>query len=110
MRTVITNATLIDCVEPKASANTSVVIEKGRIAEILRDGRKVQTGDSTVIDLKGAYLLPGLWDVHIHPDYLSLADMPLADQVTLFGHRLMAALTESGITGFRCAGAHHFMD
>jgi len=63
-----------------------------------------------VIDLRGAYLLPGLWDVHIHPDYLSLADMPLPDQVTLFGHKLMSALTESGITGFRCAGAHHYMD
>ena len=36
--------------------------------------------------------------------------MPLADQVTLFGHRLAAALTESGIIGMRCAGAHHFMD
>ena len=101
MRTVLTNATLIDCVEPKAAAKTSVVIEKGRIAEILRDGKKPATGDSTVIDLKGAYLMPGLWDVHIHPDYLSLSDMPLADQVTLFGHRLMAGLTESGITGFR---------
>jgi imidazolonepropionase-like amidohydrolase len=110
MRTVITNATLIDCVNPAPAANTSVVIENGRIAEIFAAGRKPATGDSTVIDIKGAYLLPGLWDVHIHPDYLSLAEMPLADQVTLFGHRLMAALTESGITGLRCAGAHHFMD
>lgn len=109
-RTVLTHATLIDCVDPKPAADASVVIEKGRIAEILRDGRKPATGDSTVIDLKGAYLMPGLWDVHIHPDYLSLAEMPLADQVALFGHRLMAALTESGITGLRCAGAHHFMD
>ena len=32
--------------------------------------------------------------------------MPLADQVALFGHRLMAALTEAGIIGVRCAGAH----
>jgi len=54
--------------------------------------------------------MPGLWDVHIHPDYLSLDEMPLADQVTLFGHRLATALTESGIVGLRCAGAHHFMD
>ena len=54
--------------------------------------------------------MPGLWDVHIHPDYLPLGEIPLADQVTLFGHRLAAALTESGITGMRCAGAHHFMD
>jgi predicted amidohydrolase YtcJ len=57
-----------------------------------------------VIDLNGGYLMPGLWDVHIHPDYLSADEMPLADQVTLFGHRLATALTESGIAGMRCAG------
>ena len=88
-----------------------MVVENGRISEILKGGRQPAAGDANVIDLEGAYLLPGLWDVHIHPDYyLSLAEMPLADQVTLFGHRLMAALTESGIIGLRCAGAHHFMD
>ena len=54
--------------------------------------------------------MPGLWDVHVHPDYLTLAEVPLADQVALFGHRLMTALTESGIVGFRCAGTHSFMD
>ena len=42
-----------------------------------------------VVDLKGAWLMPGLWDVHIHPDYFpSLADMPLTEQTTLFGHKL----------------------
>src|SRR4029079_445013 len=110
MRTVLTNATLIDCVQPAPIEHASVVIEDGRIAEILTGGRETGTGDSTIIDLAGAYLLPGLWDVHVHPDYLSLADAPLADQVALFGHRLMTALTESGIVGFRCAGTHSFMD
>jgi len=110
MRTILTNATLIDCVKPAPIKEAIVVIDKGRIAEILTGGRKPEPGDSEVVDLRGAYLLPGLWDVHIHPDYLSLAEMPLADQVALFGHRLMAAFSESGITGFRCAGTHHFMD
>ena len=110
MRTLLTNATLIDCVNPTPAANTSVVIDNGRITEILHGAHKPVTGDATVIDLNGAYLLPGLWDVHVHPDYLSLADAPLADQVALFGHRLMAGLTESGIIGFRCAGTHSFMD
>src|SRR5688572_772247 len=110
MRTILTNATLIDCLSPTPSTNASIVIENGRISDIHRDGRKPHAGDSTVIDLDGAYLLPGLWDVHVHPDYLTLADAPLADQVALFGHRLMTALTESGIVGFRCAGTHSFMD
>jgi imidazolonepropionase-like amidohydrolase len=110
MRTLLTNATLIDCVEPTPASRTCVVIDDGRISEILRDGRRAPAGDAEVIDLEGAYLMPGLWDVHIHPDYLSLADQPLADQVALFGHRLMTSLTESGIVGFRCAGTHSFMD
>jgi imidazolonepropionase-like amidohydrolase len=110
MRTILTNANLIDCVAPTPQKNASVVIENGRIAEIVGEGRKPQPGDAQIIDLGGAYLLPGLWDVHVHPDYLSLAEAPLADQVALFGHRLMTALTESGIVGFRCAGTHSFMD
>jgi len=110
VRTLLTNATLIDCVQPKAVADAAVLIENGRIREIRTDGSAPAAEGATAIDLRGACLMPGLWDVHIHPDYFLPHEMPLADQVTLFGHRLMAALTESGITGLRCAGAHHYMD
>ena len=110
MKTILSHANLIDCVEPNVQPDTAVLIEDGRIRAILPSGEAGSAGDAQVIDLKGGYLMPGLWDVHIHPDYLSLDEMPLADQVTLFGHRLAAALTESGIVGLRCAGAHHFMD
>jgi len=34
----------------------------------------------------------------------------VAEQTAIFGHRLMEALTESGVVGVRCAGAAHFMD
>ena len=110
MKTVLSHANLIDCVEPEVRPDSAVLIEDGRIRAILPNGEAGSAGDARVIDLKGGYLMPGLWDVHIHPDYLSLDEMPLADQVTLFGHRLAAALTESGIVGLRCAGTHHFMD
>src|ERR1700752_844265 len=110
MKTVLSHANLIDCVEPKVRPDTAVLIEDGRIRAILPSGEAGGAGDAQVIDLKGGYLLPGLWDVHIHPDYLSLDEMPLADQVTLFGHRLAAALSESRIVRLRWAGAHHFLD
>lgn len=110
MRTLLTNANLVDCVQPRVQPHTTVMIEDGRIQEIYDDRNAPAVGDAQTVDLRGAYLMPGLWDVHIHPDYHSLAEMPLADQVTLFGHRLQAALLESGIVGLRCAGAHDFMD
>jgi imidazolonepropionase-like amidohydrolase len=110
MRTLLTNATLIDCVQPSAVPGVTVVLEDGRIREIRSDGSLPSDAGGTEINLGGACLMPGLWDVHIHPDYYALGEMPLADQVTLFGHRLMAALTESGIVGLRCAGTHSYMD
>lgn len=110
MRTLLTNATLIDCVHPRAVEHAAVLIDNGRIREIRTDGSVPEGSDAAAIDLQGAYLMPGLWDVHIHPDYYLPHEMPFADQVALFGHRLMASLTESGIVGLRSAGAHHYMD
>jgi imidazolonepropionase-like amidohydrolase len=110
MRTLLTHVNLVDCVQPQARPGSAVLLEEGRIAEIFHTPEP-QVGDAQVIDLQGNWLMPGLWDVHIHPDYFqSTAEMPLAEQVTLFGHRLQAALFDSGIVGFRCAGAHDFMD
>src|ERR1700704_4243009 len=110
MRTVLANATVIDCVSPRPLAGASVTIDRGRIVEVLGAGRSPATRDAHVIDLGGAYLLPGLWDVHIHPDYLASTGASVAEQTAIFGHRLMQALTESGGVGVRCAGAAHFMD
>ncbi len=110
MRTLLTRATLIDCVDPRPRPDCTVLIVDARIEAIFPAGSAPAVGDAQVVDLEGAYLMPGLWDVHVHPDYLSLAEVPLPDQVTLFGHRLQAALLDSGIVGFRCAGAHHYMD
>jgi imidazolonepropionase-like amidohydrolase len=110
MRRVLTNATVIDCVNPRPVQGASVTMENGRIVEVLDAGRSPDTRQADVIDLGGAYLLPGLWDVHIHPDYLASTGASIAEQTAIFGHRLMEALTESGVVGLRCAGASHFMD
>ena len=109
-RLVLTNANVIDCVGERPIAGGSVVIERGRIAEVLDGRRSPDTRNADVIDLEGAYLLPGLWDVHIHPDYVAETRAGAVEQTVAFGHRLMEALTEGGVVGVRCAGAAHFMD
>ena len=78
MKTILSHANLIDCVELKVRPDTAVLIEDGRIRAILPNSEAGGVGDAQVIDLKGGYLMPGLWDVHIHPDYMSVDDMPLA--------------------------------
>jgi imidazolonepropionase-like amidohydrolase len=108
-RRVLTNATLIDCVTPRPVAGASVTIENGRIADVLDGRRSPDTRGADVLDLGGAYLLPGLWDVHIHPDY-AVGGESAVEQTITFGQRLREALTEGGVVGVRSAGAAHFMD
>jgi imidazolonepropionase-like amidohydrolase len=91
-------------------AGASVIVEHGRITAILQGGRTPDRRDAQVIDLQGAYLLPGLWDVHIHPDYLVDTGASVVEQTVQFGQRLRECLTEAGVVGVRCAGSAHFMD
>ena len=71
MPVVLINANVIDCVQPRPLMGASVIVEHGRIVEVLGSSRSPETHQAQVLDLHGAYLLPGLWDVHIHPDYLA---------------------------------------
>ncbi|MEE8303957.1 MAG: amidohydrolase family protein [Candidatus Tectomicrobia bacterium] len=110
MRVVLTHANVIDCLNPRPIPDASVIVENGRIVDVLDGDCVPDTRDAQVIDLQGAYLLPGLWDVHIHPDYLASTGASIVEQTVQFGHRLMECLTEAGVVGVRCAGAAHFMD
>ena len=110
MPLVLSNAHVIDCVTPGTVIEANVVIEDGRITEIA-DGRVPSHGpDTQVIDLRGAYLLPGLWDVHVHPEYPVPPGTTVAQETANFGRQLSLALTAGGITSVRCGGAAHFMD
>ena len=106
---ILTNATLIDCVKMEPMVGTRVVIENGLISKVIRDS-SLNTEEIMVIDLAGAYLLPGLWDVHVHPEYPPIPNQTVPEQTLRFGSLLTQALTRAGITGVRCAGTAHAMD
>lgn len=110
VRRVLTNGVVIDCITPDPIPGASVVIENGRIAEVLDGRRSPDTRGADVVDLGGAYVVPGLWDVHVHPDYLAASGASAVEQTIVFGHRLMEALTEGGVVAVRSAGAAHHMD
>lgn len=61
---LLPNVTLIDVETGTLAEGHSVLIENDRIAEI---GSGLTAPDGTpLIDGGGAYLIPGLWDSHVH--------------------------------------------
>lgn len=73
-RLVIRGATVVDGTGGPPEGPRDVVVEKGRIVEIVRAG---QGRGDRVIDAEGAWVMPGLIDAHTHlgdpgvpPDYV----------------------------------------
>jgi len=65
--TVLTNAFLIDCTGRDPVDGAAVIVEGDRIRDVLPDGRVGPLpGRVTTLDLRGATLMPGLTDAHVH--------------------------------------------
>ena len=63
MRTLLHNATIVN---EGRTVQGSLVIEEGRIAEVLTDGKPLSAPCDETIDATGCYLLPGVIDEHVH--------------------------------------------
>lgn len=61
-----THATVIDMTGAPAKPNMTVVITGDRITAIGRTGRVRIPQGAKVIDASGKFLIPGLWDMHVH--------------------------------------------
>ncbi|MDT7540653.1 MAG: hypothetical protein QOE33_557 [Acidobacteriota bacterium] len=78
----ITNATLIDGTGRSPVSDAVVVIEQGRITGAgARSQIKVPKG-AKVLDARGGYVLPGLWDMHAHFEQVEWGPVYLAAGVT----------------------------
>src|SRR5580704_16481234 len=67
--TYITHVTVIDTENGKKIQDRTVIISGDRISEV-RDSNGIKSPAGTkVVDGNGEYLIPGLWDMHVHSVY-----------------------------------------
>jgi len=94
---VLTEVNVVDVRSGEIRADQTVIIVKNRIMAV---GPRKQTHyprKAPTINGRGAYLIPGLWDMHVH---LVFGDwFPLAQQITL------PLFVANGITGVRDMGS-----
>ena len=67
--TVFRNCKIVSSHTPSLSALQDLIVNKGKIASIVPANelkRCVNNKDTSIIDTKGMYIIPGLIDAHIH--------------------------------------------
>jgi imidazolonepropionase-like amidohydrolase len=109
---ILTNASLIDSVRPEPQLKAKVVVKDGRIARVGAAGpTQTERRESSVIDLGGAWLLPGLCDAHAH--FISPLQEPpgetVIDRYLRLGKGAIDAF-QLGVTSARVVGAPNFCD
>ena len=109
-RVVVTNFHLIDGVSDAPRADATLAIEDGLISQIAVGNDRVDTDNATVIDARGGWLLPGLWDVHVHLQFPEPPPDTTAERVIRYGRNAMDGLTQSGVTALRSAGVEDWID
>ncbi|MGC9371528.1 MAG: hypothetical protein ACP5DX_18510, partial [Paracoccaceae bacterium] len=61
--TLLSDVTIVDVVEGTLAPGQAVLIRDGLIAEV---GADITSTSATRLDGAGGYLIPGLWDSHVH--------------------------------------------
>src|SRR5262249_938016 len=82
---VISHVTLIDGTDAAPRPDFSVVVREDHIAEVGPSRELPPPKGAHVLDAKGKFLIPGLWDMHVH----------------WYDGRLLSLFTANGVTGLR---------
>ncbi|MFN6963538.1 MAG: amidohydrolase family protein [Pyrinomonadaceae bacterium] len=63
---VLTHVTVIDVTGAPSSCDMTVIVEGNRIAAVGKASKIKIPKDAQVVDARGKFLIPGLWDMHVH--------------------------------------------
>lgn len=83
----ITHVTVVDVTGAGLVSDRTVVIEGGRIVAVTDAALATIPDQARVVEGRGKFLIPGLWDMHTHPNDVSVLPLFVANGVT--GVRVM---------------------
>ena len=113
MSLLLRNCHIIDATTPDVRRDSHVLIEAGAIRAV---GSGHPPAADQTIDLNGAYLLPGLWDVHTHlrkgtwgHEFVEEEGEGPIPLVLHHGRTAMEAL-QAGVTSLRVVGIRNWVD
>lgn len=73
----ITHVTVVDATGGPSQPDMTVVVRAGRIASVERSGAGPLPKDLRVVEGRGKFLIPGLWDMHVHVSWTTQSALPV---------------------------------
>jgi len=92
----LTHVTVIDTRGGERLSDMTVVVDGQRIVQVGKTGEVQPPQEAQVVEAEGKYLIPGLWDMHVHTAFGDW--LPPNERVTL------PMFVVNGITGVRDMG------
>ncbi len=93
---VISHVNLIDATGSPVQADMTVIVEGARISRIAKSDTVRVPKAARVVDGRGKYLIPGLWDMHVHENFGTW--IPADEKIT------PVLFVVNGVTGVRDMG------
>ncbi|MBV6520783.1 MAG: Adenine deaminase [Gemmatimonadaceae bacterium] len=97
---VLRHATIVDVVGERLIADQAIVISGKRIVSVVPDRRVRVPHGAAVVDCTGQYVMPGLWDMHVHIPEIAYRADPAASAKMGWDYT-SALLVANGVTGVR---------
>jgi len=92
---IFTNVNVVSTRNGGIESGVTVVIKGGRISGMAKVGFVDEGRKNQIINAHGKYMIPGLWDMHVHSAFVS----PLWDEKVIYPLYLA-----NGVTGIRDMG------
>jgi Amidohydrolase family len=70
---IFTNVNVVNVRDGSIAHGMTVVIKKGRIDGVAKVGFVAQDRKIQIVNANGKYMIPGLWDMHVHSAFVSPA-------------------------------------
>jgi len=115
LKTILTNCTVIDCTGSPPMTDTTITIKDSKIVALKQCIDRQMRRKVRIFDLRGGYVLPGLWNTHTHlgdvfpdPKHM-LSSESVIDEAIRAGRNVVDTL-RTGVIGIRAVGEDAFID
>ncbi|WP_027078823.1 amidohydrolase family protein [Maribacter antarcticus] len=116
-KTVLTNCNIIDCTGAELQKDMTVILNGNKISEIKKGKYTAVSNNKNtqILDLEGAYVVPGLWNMHTHLAALLPDPKNIQANESVISASIRAGLNamdglRHGFTSVRSVGERDYID